>query len=48
MRSHIAGKRTPNDSLTDVVVLAEPVGNWCRMLWYGLEAGDIGEEGVTR
>jgi len=46
-RSHVAGKRVANDPLTDVAALADHVGNWRAMLRHGLEAGDVGTEGLA-
>lgn len=44
-RSHVAGKRTPHDPLTDVQALDRVVPNWRAMLRHGLEAGAVGAEG---
>ncbi|HVR90331.1 MAG TPA: transposase [Novosphingobium sp.] len=44
-RSHVAGRRAPDDPLTDLTELSEHVPNWAAMLNYGLEAGGIGAEG---
>ena len=44
-RSHLAGKRAPDDPLTDVAALGHHVRNWRAMLRHGLEAGDLGAEG---
>ncbi|MEO6091561.1 MAG: transposase [Novosphingobium sp.] len=44
-RSHLAGRRAPDDPLTDVAALAEQVPNWRAMLRHGLEAGGIGRNG---
>ena len=41
--SHIAGKRSKHDPLTDVGALGEHVANWRAMLRFGLEAGDSSE-----
>jgi putative transposase len=41
--SHLAGKRTRSDPLTDVAALGRHVGNWRAMLRVGLEAGDSEE-----
>lgn len=43
-RSHLAGKRTADDPLTDVAALGNHVRNWRAMLRPGL-AGDVGREG---
>lgn len=46
-RSHIAGKRTRHDPLTDVAALGDHVANWRALLRHGLAAGDADEEGVA-
>ena len=38
--SHIAGKRTPDDPLTDVQALGRHVANWRALLRIGLEVMD--------
>ena len=40
-RSHILGKRTSDDLLTDVGALSQHVPNWRAMLRHGLEAGAL-------
>jgi putative transposase len=42
-KSHIAGKRTKHDPLTDVGALGDFVANWRAMLRVGLEAADSEE-----
>lgn len=42
-RSHIAGRRSADDPLTDVATLGRHVRNWRAMLRHGLEAADIGD-----
>ena len=44
-RSHIAGKRTADDPLTDVEALGRHVPNWRAMLRHGAELGKAGPEG---
>jgi len=44
-KSHLAGKPTKHDPLTDVAALAAHVPNWKAMLRHGVEAGGIGAEG---
>jgi putative transposase len=44
-RSHVRGKRAPDDPLTDVRALGRHVRNWRALLRRGLEAGDLGPEG---
>jgi len=44
-RSHVAGRRTKDDPLTDVAALGAHVPNWRAMLRHGLEAGEVGAEG---
>ena len=46
-RSHITGKCSGDDPLTDVAALAGHVTNWRALLRYGLEAGDASEEGAA-
>lgn len=44
-RSHLVGKRTADDPLTDTAALGRHVRNW-RALWrHGVEAGDLDSEG---
>ena len=43
--SHLAGKRAPDDPLTDVAALGHRFRNWRAMLRHGLAAGDLGPEG---
>lgn len=40
-RSHLAGKRTADDPLTDVRALTDHVPHWRAMLRHGLEAGEV-------
>ena len=44
-RSHIAGKRTPDDPLTDVEAMRGHIANWRAMLRHGAEAGGMGVQG---
>ena len=44
-RSHLAGKRTADDPLTDVAALGSHVRNWRAMLRHGLAAADLDEDG---
>jgi len=44
-RSHLAGKRVPDDPLTEVAALGRHVRNWRAMLRHGLEAGDLDPDG---
>ncbi|MES2497148.1 MAG: transposase [Pseudomonadota bacterium] len=44
-RSHVAGRRTADDPLTDVKALGAHVPNWRAMLRHGAEAGGAGAEG---
>lgn len=44
-RSHVEGRRTKHDPLTDVAALADRAPNWRAMLRHGLEAGEVGKEG---
>jgi putative transposase len=44
-RSHLAGKRAPDDPLTEIAALGRHVRNWRAMLRHGLEAGDLGRDG---
>jgi len=43
--SHIAGKRLPDDPLTDIAALGAHVPNWRAMLSLGLEAGELAQAG---
>lgn len=40
-RSHMAGERTGDDPLTDLLALADVVPNWSAMVRHGLEAGGV-------
>ncbi|RYE47541.1 MAG: transposase [Hyphomicrobiales bacterium] len=40
-RSHVEGRRTANDPLTDVAALGAHVPNWGALLRLGAEAGDL-------
>lgn len=44
-RSHVAGRRTADDPLTDVAALGAHIRNWRAMLREGLEASDLDEGG---
>jgi putative transposase len=44
-RSHIAGKRTKDDPLTDMEALGAHVPNWRALLRHGIEAGGASDEG---
>jgi putative transposase len=44
-RSHVAGKRTTDDPLTDVGAIGAHVPNWRAMLRIGIEAGGVSEAG---
>jgi putative transposase len=44
-RSHIAGKCTIDDPLTDVAALSQYVPNWRAMLRHGVEAGELSPSG---
>jgi len=46
-RSHVAGRRTANDPLTDVAALGLHVANWHAMLRFGLEAGGATAPGLA-
>lgn len=43
--SHVAGRRTAHDPLTDVAALRAHVPNWRAMLRHGLEASELGPAG---
>ena len=43
-RSHVAGKRTANDPLTDVAALGRHVRNWRALLRHGVDLADAGGE----
>jgi putative transposase len=45
--SHIAGRRTRDDPLTDVEALAVHVPNWRAMLRLGVEAGELAGDGLA-
>ena len=44
-RSHIAGERTEDDPLTDLLAFTDITPNWSAMLRHGLEAGAATMEG---
>ena len=44
-RSHVEGRRTKHDPLTDVAALADHAPKWRAMLRHGLEAGEVGSDG---
>ncbi|MFD2497938.1 transposase [Rhizorhabdus histidinilytica] len=44
-RSRIAGKRMPDDPLTDIEALGAHIPNWRAMLRYGAEAGAVDVKG---
>ncbi|WP_309660605.1 transposase [Sphingomonas sp.] len=46
-RSHVAGRRTAHDPLTDVAALGLHVRNWRALLRYGAELGDADANGAA-
>ena len=44
-RSHVLGRRSAEDKLTDFAALEGHVPNWRAMLRHGLEAGGVGADG---